>query len=109
MSDWNEELPKFKARRMGQDETSRPTGGRNRKRKPWKVMLSPIHPEGDDKMVYRGTSREACELWIDKENRSGGWMPYRTAPMVYKEAMQVRHQARVRRYKIVGPDAPTPT
>jgi hypothetical protein len=100
MSDWDKELPRFKAKRTGQEEVQPVKGGKNRKKKPWKVF----GPNWNGKEIewYRGVDREACEKWIEKQRRSY-YVPYRTAPARYAEDSKRRAEERANRYKIVGP------
>lgn len=98
MSDWNLELPKFKAARNGEVELRPTTGGKRQARK-WKVMG---RFKNIEYVAHRGASKEACEAWIAKQARTY-YVGHRNAPQAVHDEARDKAQARAQAFHIVPP------
>jgi hypothetical protein len=101
MSDWNEEIPKFKAKRLGQIEV-RPQKSKRRKpkvSKDFKVMT--ISYFNKELTMHRSATRAEAEAWIAKERRN--YFHQAHAPESVNEARKKKHEERVDKYWIREP------
>lgn len=113
MSDWNEELPRFKEARRLPAEQHRPVSGGKRQKREWLVIdpqplriglrreTAEIRRYGGV-VKYRGVDRAACEAFIDKQRRTWGTPLDHQSPERAAEYV-ARHKARFDRWRIVGP------
>lgn len=98
MSDWNLEIPTYKAKRNGEVEQRPATGGKRKPRK-WKVMSVFC---GKEYVAHHAASKEACEAWIEKQRRSYYGVRLNKSPAAH-DAAKKRAEERAARYRIVGP------
>jgi hypothetical protein len=105
MSWWEEELVKVKDQRRGvlpQKETLK--GPPHKQKRPWKVLgPSPVaRLFGDrDIVYYRGVTREACERFIEKYERSYHLPRNATEAEIAHRKAQMKF--RVAKFYITGP------
>lgn len=98
MSDWNKELPDFKAARRGEVELRPITGGKRQPRK-WRVYSTIC---GYEYIAHRAASKELCEAWVEKQ-RCSFYVGRRNAPQVIFDAAKLRAEKRADTYRIEGP------
>jgi hypothetical protein len=96
VSDWNEELVRFKEQRRLPADLHRPVMGRARKfAKPWLVMSTFLR---QPYVAHRARTREEAEKWIEKQCRS--YAVQRWWPPIYVEQARARAAAQRSRYSI---------
>ena len=98
MSDWNEELPKFKERRLD-TENLRPTSKGKRQPRKWRVYDSIL---GSEYVAHRAATEEAAKAWIDKQAR-GYYVPRRNVTQAVIDDAVERAKARAAKYRIEPP------
>lgn len=107
MSDWNEELPKYKAKKKGIVD-QRPVGNHKRQKRGWLVKSRKSAKNGGfffdlaGMTWYRGITLEACKVWIEKERRHL-WLPFRGVPDELIEDNRKRNENRCNRFYIISP------
>lgn len=98
MSDWGQELPKFKAARRGEVEPRATTGGRRTPRK-WRVVSDMA---GGEFVVHRSASKEGCEAWIEKQSKTY-YVGRRNAPQAMHDQGKEKAKKRADAYRIAPP------
>lgn len=103
MSNWNEELPRFKDKRRDTENTRAVSNAKRQPRK-WKVVGSFA---GREYIAHRSATKEAAEAWIEKQARSY-FVGRRNAPESLIDAAKERAEKRASRYRIEPPNAMYP-
>ena len=97
MSDWDQEIPNFKAKKLGQIE-SRPVKGNKKKspvKKPFRVMYTFM---GKDQLMHRAVTQEDAEKWIQKERTN--YYHQKHASDAVNDARREAKEERVAKYWI---------
>lgn len=100
MSDYTEELTKYKEKRRD-TENLRPLPKGKKSPRPWRVFGVMF---GRERLLHRAPTKEAAQAWIEKQARTYYVGRHMTPAMV--DAAKARAAERAKGYRIEPPNTP---